>query len=969
MGRAMRLLSACLAISVAVPTSGLLAVHAQTADQTPAQAPVPAATQAPAQELRADSTGTLTGVLVGRDDEQPVPYGTVSVVGTEVARFTDAEGRFRLVRVPPGTYTLRARQIGYAPKDTTITIGPAQGEMALTVRMVRLPPLLTQVEVEGHRPGECVAVGIPDSAADPQLAAIFARVWENVDRYRILWDEYPYHYSRDRSMVMKADQGRDSTWGFESGTYETTRQRPYQVGAVMQNEVDSAGRVRLKMFIPTFRDLADTSFLVTHCFTYGGREHLDSRSSAGVLRVDFRPATAIQSADVSGSLYFDADRLVVRRAVFRLTKPQAFGLIGITVTASYRELVPLVPVLDEVLTLQPFPHTASLAIGERTLVIDDRFGHYVFQERIPGQAEPPSTVASLPTPSSAPPPPTAVVQGRVLRTDGTPVEGAAVAILASTDSTATSDSGRFVLRNISPGPHMLSVRGVGIRPTRVAVTLSANQPRTVTIKAPPAEHVLAPVLTTARYPASFIEVGLDKRMQAGVGNIITFDQIEHRHAVKMSQLLQNTRGIHLRTYFDPDARIMSSQGGCVAFVLDGVPQKTFSSHDLDNMVGPEQIAAIEIYSPAEAPIELRGGVAPAPTEETIKGEPTPSGVTYGPIANQTAPNGSPAPPVTPVLGYFPEPCAVMVIWTKTRLKITSADTSRADSGYRATASRETEINGTAVFPADAIAACEPPTPTDAIVLDVYAALQDALPTDARDSVWIDYSNRVLTAVKLSFAFPNELALPLFGYASTAQLSAKNHAPRGSVVSPALMSVVGFTLSPSGALLESHLGVSSMSGDADTSILAAIAGAAANHAFPKIPARNSAPATARFDLIVSTTPPDSAQRAVLVDQIDVPVWPLGRAAALSPGTSASFPAFRSNPSAAPDSATFQFAVDENGKVIPQTVQAISQTAARAANPSYREFVGRIVAHLSTIRFEPALVGRCPVPQVVLQPFTD
>ena len=60
----------------------------------------------------------LAGVLLGRDDDQPIPYGTVTIIETGDARFTDADGHFRIGRIVPGTYTIRARQIGYAPTDT-----------------------------------------------------------------------------------------------------------------------------------------------------------------------------------------------------------------------------------------------------------------------------------------------------------------------------------------------------------------------------------------------------------------------------------------------------------------------------------------------------------------------------------------------------------------------------------------------------------------------------------------------------------------------------------------------------------------------------------------------------------------------------------------------------------------------------------------------------------------------------------
>ena len=66
---------------------------------------------------------------------------------------------------------------------------------------------------------------------------------------------------------------------------------------------------------------------------------------------------------------------------------------------------------------------------------------------------------------------------------------------------------------------------------------------------------------------------------------------------------------------------------------------------------------------------------------------------------------------------------------------------------------------------------------------------------------------------------------------------------------------------------------------------------------------------------------------------------------------------------------ELVVDENGKAITSTARAISRTASRAADPTYRAFVGRIAQLLPEFRFDPALVGTCAVKQVVLQPFAD
>jgi hypothetical protein len=314
----------------------------------------------------------------------------------------------------------------------------------------------------------------------------------------------------------------------------------------------------------------------------------------------------------------------------------------------------------------------------------------------------------------------------------------------------------------------------------------------------------------------------------------------------------------------------------------------------------------------------------------------------------------------------------MAIWTIEHLHILRGDTAvTADSGYRATASRATETSGTAVFPRAALVACEPPAPTDAATLDVYAELRDTLPEAVHDSAWRSYSASVLGAIRDVFAFPSEVELPVFGYATAARPTARNLHPRERVVSPSLSSVISFTLSPTGELLESHVAASSMSGDADTSVLAAVQGASTANTFPSMPATGAALhlQSVHFDLAVTTTTPDAADLAMVLDQIDVPVWPLARAVALAPGKNPDLQSLRASPGARSESATFELVVDENGKAIMPTARAITQTTAGAADTSYRGFVTQVAAELPTFQFEPALVGACPVRQIMLLPLTD
>jgi outer membrane receptor for ferrienterochelin and colicin len=70
------------------------------------------------EALLAQKFGKITGKVLDGDSGEPLPGANVLINGTTLGAATDIDGQYLILRVPPGTYELRADFIGYRPVIT-----------------------------------------------------------------------------------------------------------------------------------------------------------------------------------------------------------------------------------------------------------------------------------------------------------------------------------------------------------------------------------------------------------------------------------------------------------------------------------------------------------------------------------------------------------------------------------------------------------------------------------------------------------------------------------------------------------------------------------------------------------------------------------------------------------------------------------------------------------------------------------
>lgn len=127
-----------------------------------------------ASAAQAQSTGRITGAVTS--EGRPVAGASVVVVGSSPTRGaqSDAQGRFTITGVAPGTYQVQVRLIGYAAMTNSVTVvsdAAAATNFALVRQAVQLEGVVTVGYGTQSRRQVTGAVSTIDSAAFRQIVA------------------------------------------------------------------------------------------------------------------------------------------------------------------------------------------------------------------------------------------------------------------------------------------------------------------------------------------------------------------------------------------------------------------------------------------------------------------------------------------------------------------------------------------------------------------------------------------------------------------------------------------------------------------------------------------------------------------------------------------------------------------------------------------------------------------------------
>lgn len=114
-------------------------------------------------------SGEVQGIVIDRKTQEPLIGVTLALEGTTLGTQTDVEGRYRLTKVPTGSYNLKASFVGYAPLikfNVVITSGNAN---QINFELEEEAQVLQEVKVVVNR---SVSVASPESPNSIQKLSV-----------------------------------------------------------------------------------------------------------------------------------------------------------------------------------------------------------------------------------------------------------------------------------------------------------------------------------------------------------------------------------------------------------------------------------------------------------------------------------------------------------------------------------------------------------------------------------------------------------------------------------------------------------------------------------------------------------------------------------------------------------------------------------------------------------------------------
>lgn len=204
---------------------------------------------------------------------------------------------------------------------------------------------------------------------------------------------------------------------------------------------------------------------------------------------------------------------------------------------------------------------------------------------------------------------TAVLRGKVVNANGVPIANARVEVEGTTSRSLTNAEGAFTLTELPSGTQSVVAMQIGFVPVTQPVDLSSREAASTTITMSTAARVLDAVVVTAESDMGLENIGFTQRKRGMSGTFMDAKEVMARGPNVLTDVFRTVPSLRVVPVSPYDYTVESSRGNmlggkCVKYWMDGNQFEPAFPGDIDRMIPPYEIAAIEVYQGSTVPFEF-----------------------------------------------------------------------------------------------------------------------------------------------------------------------------------------------------------------------------------------------------------------------------------------------------------------------------------------------------------------------------